>query len=136
MLNPSTLPHLLKKQILEHALASPEVEVCGLIGGDDNTALTIYPVTNIATDQARRFLMDPEEQINTMRNMRENNETLWGIYHSHPNTPAEPSVADLEMAAYPDVIYVIVSLVNDSHEIKCFIYDGVKMSNAIDHIVT
>ncbi len=110
--------------MLEHALASPEIEVCGLIGGLNDQALTIYPVKNIAEDQARRFLMAPEEQIDAMRKMRENNETLWGIYHSHPDSPAEPSVTDLEMAAYPDVYYFIVSLANDSPEIKCFIYDG------------
>jgi proteasome lid subunit RPN8/RPN11 len=33
-----------------------------------------------------------------------------GIYHSHLNAPAYPSPTDVAMAAYPDAVYLIVSL--------------------------
>ncbi len=42
--------------------------------------------------------------------MRENGEALFAIYHSHPTSPAEPSAIDLELAAYPDALYLIISL--------------------------
>ena len=42
--------------------------------------------------------------------MREQQEELFAIYHSHPTAPAEPSATDLEMANYPDALYLIISL--------------------------
>jgi len=103
--------------MLEHALIHPTIEVCGLIGGQDMQATTIYAVKNIADDPKHRFLMDPEEQIAAMRTMRETNESLWGIYHSHLDSPAEPSQTDKEMAAYPGVYYFIISLISKIPEL-------------------
>ena len=123
-----TLPHQLNDQLLEHALTSPGFEVCGLIGSNDNQPVTVYPVKNIADDPVHRFLMDPEEQIDAMRRMREANELLWGIYHSHPDTPPEPSEIDLRMAAYPDVYYFIISLAGDTPEFGYFYFDGAGFS--------
>ncbi|MBM2829264.1 MAG: Mov34/MPN/PAD-1 family protein [Gammaproteobacteria bacterium] len=126
--NQVTLPHQLTEQMLEHALANPGFEVCGLISGHDNQPVTVYPVKNIADDPAHRFLMNPAEQIAAMRRMREANEPLWGIYHSHPDTPAEPSETDLKLAAYPDVYYFIISLAGRTPELGCFHFDGTAFS--------
>ena len=35
---------------------------------------------------------------------------LKAIYHSHPEAPAQPSLADIQQHEYPDVLYLIVSL--------------------------
>lgn len=114
--------------MLEHALGTPDIEVCGLIGGRADNALTVYPVNNIADEPAQRFLMGPKEQINVMRRMREANESLWGIYHSHPYSSVEPSASDLDMAYYPDVYYFIISLTNNQSELGCFYFDGLKFN--------
>ena len=45
-----------------------------------------------------------------MAKMRELGEELFAIYHSHPTTPALPSFYDLDEAAYPDALYLIISL--------------------------
>ena len=42
--------------------------------------------------------------------MRENGEELFAIYHSHPHAPATPSATDLQQAAYPTALYLIISL--------------------------
>jgi proteasome lid subunit RPN8/RPN11 len=42
--------------------------------------------------------------------MRDKNEDLFAIYHSHPTAPAVPSKTDMEMAAYPELLYLIISL--------------------------
>lgn len=111
-------------QMLAHASGTPEVEVCGLLGGDANQAFSVYPVKNIAREQSCRFLMDPEKQIDAMRSMRERGERLWGIYHSHPFSPPVPSARDRESAAYPDVFYFIISLTDKKPVISCFYFDG------------
>lgn len=111
-------------EIILHAQTKPDEEVCGLIGAIDGRVKNIYRVENVANDPAENFLMAPEDQIKTMREMRNKKEALWGIYHSHPNTPARPSEKDLEMAAYPDTYYLIVSLSSDSPELKAYYYNG------------
>ena len=42
--------------------------------------------------------------------MRDNGEELKAIYHSHPEAPAQPSLADIRQltANTPDVLYLIV----------------------------
>ena len=104
------LPRTLVNRLLTEAQHSPDTEVCGLIGAKDGEPRSVYPVTNVAKEPGRLFEMDPREQIDAMRRMREEGETLFAIYHSHPHAPAEPSRADLEQAAYPDALYLIISL--------------------------
>ncbi len=104
------LPRTLVNRLLTEAQHSPDTEVCGLIGAKDGEPRSVYPVTNVAREPGRLFAMDPREQIGAMRRMREGGETLFAIYHSHPHAPAEPSHADLEQAAYPDALYLIISL--------------------------
>ena len=46
------------------------------------------------------------------------------IYHSHPRSPAEPSQTDINLAEYPEYLYVIVSL-KDEPEVRAWrIADG------------
>jgi len=54
--------------------------------------------------------MDPAGQIDALRQIRECNEELFAIYHSHPSSPAVPSVIDVEEAGYPEALYLIISL--------------------------
>ena len=37
-------------------------------------------------------------------------QVVWGIFHSHVASPAEPSVTDIGLAFYPDALYLICSL--------------------------
>jgi len=123
-IKPLRLPPELRRRILEHALSRPHEEVCGLIGAVDGRPVAYYPVRNDARDRACRFLMNAEEQIDAMRRMREAGETLTGIVHSHPGAPAAPSAVDLELAAYPGVVYFIASLASPAPELRAYHYDG------------
>ncbi len=123
-----TLPRMLKHQMFEHAVTSPEQEICGLIGGSKGHPETYYPIKNVADDPVRSYLMDPQEQINAMRDMRNLGESIIGIFHSHPFTSADPSAADLELAAYPDVIYFIISLIGAKPELSTYYFDGKSFS--------
>jgi len=106
----TALSRSLVNQILRHAQTAPEDEVCGLIGKNAAGAMRVYPVANVASDTYHLFTMDPKGQIDAMRNMREAGEVLYAIYHSHPHAPAAPSAIDLQQAAYPEALYLIVSL--------------------------
>lgn len=104
------IPRPLAIELLHHAQISQDREVCGLIGAHQGTPVSCYPITNVADNPSELFELDPKEQVNAMRKMRERSEELFGIFHSHPTTDATPSVTDLELAEYPDVVYLIISL--------------------------
>lgn len=104
------LPRPLVNQLLHYAQSSPDAEICGLVGGRDGHPVTCYPVRNASPDPACRYVLDPAEHIVSLRRMRERGEELFAIFHSHPAAPAEPSATDLELASYPDALYLIISL--------------------------
>lgn len=104
------LPRHLVNQLLHCAQSSPDAEVCGLIGATAGEPRTCYPVRNAAEAPDMRFRLEPREQIEAMRRMRERGEDLFAIFHSHPASPAEPSPFDLAEAAYPEALYLIISL--------------------------
>lgn len=110
MNDPTTLPRHLTQQLLHLAQASPDLEICGLIGARDGLPVSCYPVANAAAAPASRFQLDAQGQIDAMRSLRERGETLFAIFHSHPTAPAEPSAEDLAQAAYPEALYLIISL--------------------------
>lgn len=104
------IPRKLTNQLLHLAQLSPDLEVCGLIGGKNGLPTHCYPVKNVAEHPRQRFLLDAGEQISAIAKMREQGEELFAIYHSHPTAPAQPSPHDLELAAYPEALYLIISL--------------------------
>lgn len=104
------LPRVIVNQLLHQAQVNYRQEICGLIGARNGVPSNCYPINNIAPDPQRQFFMDPQGQIEAMRRMREGGEELFGIYHSHPETPPLPSKSDLAQAAYPEALYLIISL--------------------------
>jgi len=104
------IPRKIANQLLHLAQISPDREICGLIGSQQGMPHGCYPVNNVANNPAQRFLLDAAGQIAALKQMREQGEDLFAIYHSHPSAPATPSVTDLELAAYPNALYLIISL--------------------------
>jgi len=115
------LPRKLVNELLHNAQLSEDLEVCGFVGKNDADEYTCYPVENIAESPTKRFLMAPEEQINTMKAIRDKKEEVFAIYHSHPTAPARPSISDTEMPSYPEAYYLIISLnTKGVLEMRCF----------------
>jgi proteasome lid subunit RPN8/RPN11 len=104
------LPRNLVQQMFHQAQASPDAEVCGLIGAANGIVRTCYAVPNVAGDPAHLFDMDAQGQVRAMREIRERGETLFAIYHSHPHEPPEPSARDRELTRYPEAYHLIISL--------------------------
>jgi len=104
------LPRPLVNKILAHAQQNADIEVCGLIGNNALEGKDYYSINNISDDPACRFLMDAPEQIIAMKKMREKQQTLFAIVHSHPTADAKPSQLDIKENTYKDVFYIIISL--------------------------
>lgn len=129
------IPRTLVNRILEQAQRSPETEVCGLIAGRNDHPLRCYPIANADPHPDHHFLMEPHQQIAAMREMRERGEQLFAIYHSHPDTPPLPSAEDLAQAAYPEALYLIVSLATvGTLQMRGFEFKGGRV-NAVDFVV-
>lgn len=109
-----SLPRPLVNTILAHAQKNPETEVCGLIGASagniDSAKKDYYPIDNVSNNPGCRFLMDASQQINAMKSMRDKQQQLFAIVHSHPRANAEPSQLDINENNYKNVFYIIISL--------------------------
>ena len=114
------IPSNITEEMIAHAKADFPLECCGILAGKDDTISHIYKVIN--NDKSRvSYLMDPKEQIRVFKEMRTLGIEMKAIYHSHPNHPAYPSMTDVELAYYPDAIYIIISINNNKEtEIRGF----------------
>ena len=104
------MPRALLTEIEAHAKEEAPRECCGLLAGPDGRIVARYPLRNQSADPEREYFAAPEDLFIAMRRMRERREELLAIYHSHPRGPAYPSATDLEMAFYPEAVYLIVAL--------------------------
>lgn len=118
------IPRDVYDQMLEHARAEVPNECCGLVGGKNGSAVTYYPATN-SEGSPFRYNLDPTDQFKIMMEMEEKGEELAAIYHSHTKSPAYPSQTDINLAAYPGVVYLIASLKEGEEPLRGFtIEDG------------
>ncbi len=123
------------QKIVEHAQAEAPLEACGLLAGVGATVERVYPMEN-ADHSETSFQLNPEEQYRVFVEIEELGQELVGIYHSHPHSSAYPSARDVDMAYYPEAVYVIVSLLGPRPEVRAFrIRDGLIAEEPVE-IVT
>ena len=106
-------------------LRKPE-EACGLIVGryDDSAAQAtdIMPVRNESMSTVR-FSIDPMVMYKALKKVEEKDETIIGVYHSHPSGP-RPSHLDKRYMEGTTYVWVIVE---NCESVRAFVYeDGVK----------
>ena len=93
--------------IRAEAVASPDVEVCGLLFGQGLRVSGIQSCRNVADDPATRFEIDPQALIGAHKAARAGGPGVIGHYHSHPTGNAEPSARDAA-AAHGGEVWLIV----------------------------
>jgi [CysO sulfur-carrier protein]-S-L-cysteine hydrolase len=111
--------HAALEEVITHARAAQPVECCGMLLGTAPTIEEAIQAKNLAASPTR-FLIDPRDHINARRTARTRGLDVIGFYHSHPHSPAWPSPTDLAEAAYPDAVYLIVSLAGAAAEARLF----------------
>ncbi|HSG98916.1 MAG TPA: M67 family metallopeptidase [candidate division Zixibacteria bacterium] len=100
--------------IRAHAAREYPHECCGFLysvpGAGVVTITVARPALNTSDeDRARRFVIDPQMYLAAEEFADEHGLELAGVYHSHPDHPAEPSPTDLA-GALPEFLYLIVSV--------------------------
>jgi proteasome lid subunit RPN8/RPN11 len=112
------------RRIVEHARCEAPRECCGLLIGTGDTIRDAVPARNIA-DRPTRFLIEPQDHIDALRDARRQGLAVLGFYHSHPNSSAAPSETDRAEVTYPDHLYLIAGLASDPPEIAVYAFaDG------------
>jgi [CysO sulfur-carrier protein]-S-L-cysteine hydrolase len=111
-------------QIVAQARDEAPNECCGIVGARDGQAVTLYPVRNAAASPLR-YEMDPRDQLRVFEALDEAELDVGAIYHSHTRSAPEPSQTDINLAFYPDALYVIVGVAGEEDDVRAWrIVDG------------
>src|SRR6185295_2870719 len=107
--------------VIAHARADAPNECCGMIASRDGEAVAVHRARNAAASPLR-YEIDAIEDAGL---------ELGAIYHSHTRSAPLPSQTDINLAFYPEAVYVIVGLADgDEADVRAWsIVDG-KVSEA------
>lgn len=103
----------LYEALIQHVMEALPHEGCGLIAFDEDRPVKLFPGRNVL-ESASRYRMADIEVLRAVDDMSRQGWWLGAIYHSHPNSPAKPSLTDLNEANWPDALMLIVSLMDDA----------------------
>jgi proteasome lid subunit RPN8/RPN11 len=110
----------LAQELVAHAIADLPNECCGMIAGSGSVATRVLRAAN-TEGSPFMYVMDPREQLRIMDDIEDAGEDLLAIYHSHTRSAAYPSRTDVELAFFPDTLYLIVSIADrEAPEIRAF----------------
>ncbi|MEW6009562.1 MAG: M67 family metallopeptidase [Candidatus Omnitrophota bacterium] len=115
-------------RIIEHAKKCSPIEACGYLAGKEKLITKHYELANMDESQ-EHFSFEPGEQFRVLRDARANGLEIYAVYHSHPFSPARPSVEDIKLALDPNLSYCIVSLAGNKEEVKSFRIKAEKVEN-------
>ncbi len=123
------IPGELYEEIVAHARSEAPNECCGMIASHEGEAVKVYRATNAAASPLR-YEIDGAEQYRIQMAIEDAGLDLGAIYHSHTRTEPYPSQTDINLAFYPDALYVIVGLAGDEPEVRAFTIRGGEVREA------
>lgn len=120
------------QKIVDHAIAELPNEACGLIAGTvegtDKVIEKVYLLTNVDHSK-EHFSLDPKEQLEAVKDIRNLGYKPLGNWHSHPETPSRPSEEDKRLAYDKNASYLILSLMEPQNPVlHSFHIEGVDAS--------
>ena len=111
-------------EMVEHARAEAPNECCGMVATSDGQAVKVYRAVNAAASPLR-YEIDGAEQYRIQMDIDDAGHDLGAIYHSHTRSKPYPSQTDINLAFYPEALYVIVGLAGEEPDVRAFyIRDG------------
>jgi proteasome lid subunit RPN8/RPN11 len=129
------IPAALLQELIDWARAGYPNEACGLLvsaaaPADGGAAERFVGLRNAAASPSR-YTIDPQEQLEAVLAIDDAGEALWGIFHSHLRTPAEPSPTDVGLAFYPDALYLICSLAGELPVVQAWTIVGGEVAEVV-----
>ena len=111
--------------LVKHARDTIPNESCAILFGgttDGNVIVEEIFLTKNIEDSPVNFTIAPEELISAYDAAEKKKLEVIGIFHSHPDSVAYPSLTDKKYMEINPVPWVIFS--NQNNEFKAYIYDS------------
>jgi proteasome lid subunit RPN8/RPN11 len=118
-------------ELVAHAREEAPNECCGYLSAKDGVVAAVFRAEN---PRRSPYGYELDHKSLFAANELDDEGFEVGIYHSHPRSPAEPSQTDINLASYPDWLYVIVSLNGESTVRAWWIRDGAVKEEELDVI--
>ncbi len=116
-------------ELVAHAREEAPNECCGYLSSSGGAVEKVVRATN-RRSSPYGYELDARSLL-AAHTLSENGSEV-AVYHSHPRSAAEPSQTDINLANYPDWIYVIVSLEGEPTVRAWRIADGRVEEEAIE----
>lgn len=82
--------------------------------------MAVHPARNKLASPLR-YELHPSDLYEILDGIEEAGLQLGAIYHSHTRSAPEPSETDINLALYPDPLYVIVGLKDDEPDVRAWV---------------
>lgn len=105
--------------MVAHARDDLPNECCGLVAAVDGAAVAVHRAINAAASPLR-YEIDSKDFLRIYNLIDDADQEVGAIYHSHTRSAAYPSQTDINLALWPDALYIIVSLAADEPDVKAF----------------
>ncbi len=113
------VPEALYDEMVAHALADAPDECCGIIGSRDGEAVVLHRATNVHHSPLR-YEIGSDELFRISMALDDDDLEVGVIYHSHTRSDPYPSQTDVNLATYPDAVYVIVGVAGPEPIVRAY----------------
>src|SRR3954468_107211 len=111
-------------RMVEHARREAPNECVGVLGARDGEAQLLVEAEN-ARHSPLAYEIAPQELLRVHDRLAEEDLEVGALYPPHPPPEPVPSQPDINLAFYPEAVYIIVGLAGDEPDVRAFrIVDG------------
>ena len=111
-----------KEELAKYAEAEKPYESCAILVGnetDENWTVKEIVLTENTTKSEVMFTISPDKEFEVDQNAKESNMEIVCIFHSHPESEAQPSETDKKFMRVNPFPWIIYS--GKTKEMNCFI---------------
>lgn len=106
-------------EMVQHSRDDVPNECCGVVSAKDGSAVEVHRAVNAAASPLR-YEIDSKDFLRIYNLIDDADLEVGAIYHSHTRSAAYPSQTDINLALWPDALYIIVSLAEEEPDVKAF----------------
>ena len=114
-----------KQELVKYAEAEKPYESCAILTGNENdenwTVKKLFLIENTAKSKVT-FTISPDEEFRVDQIAKESNMEIVCIFHSHPESVAQPSETDKKFMRVNPFPWIIYS--GTTKEMNCFILEN------------
>ena len=117
-------------EIVAQARAEAPNECCGIVATRDGEAVELFKARNAAASPLR-YEIDSKDLLHAYTAIDDAGLDVGIIYHSHTRSAPKPSQTDINLARFPDAVYLIVGVQDPGREeLRAWYIDDGKVAEA------